>query len=595
MRHAIRVIVLLLAAATLASAEMPRLISYQGFLGSDDGTPVTDGDHDFIFRLYDADTDGTLLWTESQTVDVQEGYFDVWLGAVTALDLTFDLPYWLEIEVDTELLGTRARMTGSPYAFRAAIADSVVGNAPGENMQVIFNDNGVLAGSEFYYDKTDQSFEMVANTHFTGQAIFNTTTLFNALTRCQSAFWVDGDSEFNGLAHFYGDVEHHANTRLLGPVETGVGTIFSAWAEHRQYGALYIHGGTTEGQVLTRDASGYGTWQDVPQPPAPGNHGQLIINSGGVLGAAQYAVYLDYGVNSSLYAPKLLLGDDIGTPRTLNVGGDSWLDGDVHVTGLFTNDARFDDDVTVDGLFTGNGNSVFNGEVDFNQYTRFHITSVFNDNAVFNDDADVYGSTYLRGPVETSSQHIFTAWAEHQQYGALYIDGGSAAGQVLTRDASGYASWQDAEGGYTLAELDARYVEENEPESVSTDMIQEDAVGMGQMAHTYKSTFVNISGGGGLIWDDTWLAGCPIVIDANSSGFVQVIPMAGSAYIHVYRNGSMIYSGMAPWSTSLSHNMQYKISVWPSTPAENYYLTFEGSFDNTYGRILGISEAGADH
>ncbi len=54
--------------------------------------------------------------------------FEATLGAVTPLNLSFDKPYWLGVAVaPDEEMDPRYELASSPYAFRAAVADSVVG------------------------------------------------------------------------------------------------------------------------------------------------------------------------------------------------------------------------------------------------------------------------------------------------------------------------------------------------------------------------------------------------------------------------------------------------------------------------------------
>jgi len=39
-------------------------LSYQGRLTNSNGVPVADGNYDITFKIYDALSGGTLLWTE---------------------------------------------------------------------------------------------------------------------------------------------------------------------------------------------------------------------------------------------------------------------------------------------------------------------------------------------------------------------------------------------------------------------------------------------------------------------------------------------------------------------------------------------------
>jgi hypothetical protein len=117
-------VILLVLAASLCLAEIPKLINYQGMLTDDVGNPLT-GSYDLTFEIYDDTTGGNLEWSETQSgIQVQNGLFNVVLGQVTALDLAFDESYWLEVQVGTSDTMPRLRLTSVGYAYRAKLSDS---------------------------------------------------------------------------------------------------------------------------------------------------------------------------------------------------------------------------------------------------------------------------------------------------------------------------------------------------------------------------------------------------------------------------------------------------------------------------------------
>lgn len=111
-----------------AYSEIPHTISYQGVLTDNDGNTVTDGNYNLTFTLHDAASGGTALWTETHSVAVVNGIFNVILGSVTPLNLPFDKTYWLGIQVDSDdELQPRIELTASPYSLSArSVADSSV-------------------------------------------------------------------------------------------------------------------------------------------------------------------------------------------------------------------------------------------------------------------------------------------------------------------------------------------------------------------------------------------------------------------------------------------------------------------------------------
>jgi len=121
------VCLLLLAAVPVLFAQVPRTISYQGVLTDSSGTPVSDSTYSLQFTLYDAETGGTALWTETHSATTLRGVFSVILGSIAPLDLPFDRPYWLEVRVGGNTLSPRIPLASSPYTLgQPAPADSII-------------------------------------------------------------------------------------------------------------------------------------------------------------------------------------------------------------------------------------------------------------------------------------------------------------------------------------------------------------------------------------------------------------------------------------------------------------------------------------
>ena len=111
-----RAIGLLLAAALLCGnghAAVPHQLNYQGYLTAAGGSPVS-ATVSMALNLYDVSTGGATLYTETQTVPVTNGVFNVTIGSVTPLPLPFDVPYWLGVKV-----GSDAEMTPRQQVWRA--------------------------------------------------------------------------------------------------------------------------------------------------------------------------------------------------------------------------------------------------------------------------------------------------------------------------------------------------------------------------------------------------------------------------------------------------------------------------------------------
>ncbi len=126
MRH---LVLLALALPSIAIA-VPLELSHQGRLFDSAGLPL-DGAHHLDFALYDAPSGGTAIWSESFTGEVfDDGYFSVTLGSSSALatDDFDDDDLWLGLTVDAgSELPTRIKLSTSPFAVRASVAESVSG------------------------------------------------------------------------------------------------------------------------------------------------------------------------------------------------------------------------------------------------------------------------------------------------------------------------------------------------------------------------------------------------------------------------------------------------------------------------------------
>jgi hypothetical protein len=125
------VIAVILFGASIVLAEVPQLINYQGVLVDNDGIPVSSGDYQFNFKIYDTPTGGAHIWTSGfQIVTIEDGVYTYLLGSNAQLphDLfATDTIRWLGVTVggDPEI-DPRFRLTTTPYAYHALRADSAV-------------------------------------------------------------------------------------------------------------------------------------------------------------------------------------------------------------------------------------------------------------------------------------------------------------------------------------------------------------------------------------------------------------------------------------------------------------------------------------
>lgn len=115
-------------------AQIPRVISYQGVLTDNQGNLLPDGNRTLTLKLYDNLFSAVPIYTESQTVPVVKGIFNVIIGSVNPIttSINFDRAYFLGVSVDFgSELSPRTALTAAPYALRSERANVAEALAPG--------------------------------------------------------------------------------------------------------------------------------------------------------------------------------------------------------------------------------------------------------------------------------------------------------------------------------------------------------------------------------------------------------------------------------------------------------------------------------
>jgi len=139
-------------AGTASAQQVPAALTQQGRLTDGDGAPVS-GTVAMTFTVYDSATAGAELWSEVQSVTLDDGYFSARLGEVTALDpgLFDGSVRYLGVTVGTDPEMTpRQSLVSVPYAFMANLADNAVGDITPNSVTVdgtlVIDDGGNWVG-----------------------------------------------------------------------------------------------------------------------------------------------------------------------------------------------------------------------------------------------------------------------------------------------------------------------------------------------------------------------------------------------------------------------------------------------------------------
>ncbi len=141
--------------ATDARANVPQYLTEQGRLFDASGNPVAVA-VTMEFNLYEAATGGTSLWTETQTITPDSGYFSAVLASATpfpanifATAATSGQTLFLGVKVNTDAeIAPRQPLQSVPYAL---VADNAVGNINPTTVTVggtlVINNQGKWVGS----------------------------------------------------------------------------------------------------------------------------------------------------------------------------------------------------------------------------------------------------------------------------------------------------------------------------------------------------------------------------------------------------------------------------------------------------------------
>lgn len=120
-----------------ANAAPSTYLNFQARLKNSTGGVVPDGNYNMEFKLYDAASGGSLIWTETRTsanrVRVANGYMTLSLGSVTPFpaDVAWGEEHWITMNIggtgspswDGEM-NPRLQLTAVPYAFKADNANN---------------------------------------------------------------------------------------------------------------------------------------------------------------------------------------------------------------------------------------------------------------------------------------------------------------------------------------------------------------------------------------------------------------------------------------------------------------------------------------
>lgn len=422
---------LLTFAAAPARAAAPELISFQGKL-TDSANKAVTSVVSMVFKLYAAGTGGAAVWTENQNVTPDEnGIYNVLLGTVTPLNISFSTAYWLGVKVGSDAEMTpRYQLVSSAYSLYA-VNSGTAAWAAGADWSGILNKPALGTGDV-----------LLASTQtFTGKNTFSYGVYFSSTIQSAGSVGVEGlyGPGVSGNSRGANAVDLQVYRDNAAQVASGdISVIGGGMGNTASNLNATVAGGannTASGGGATVSGGGSNTASGLNDTVAGGNtntaSGQFSTVSGGADNTANgIAVTVSGGqFNNASGQYSIAAGGSFNT-----------------ASGDYSFAAGKASSSTAAGTFTWADSQIGGGEVLNNVADR----TWFKNRGGFLISTATTASAAAFAVDSTGNVGIGTAvpGAKLEVAGQVKITGGApGAGKVLTSDANGLAAWATAATG----------------------------------------------------------------------------------------------------------------------------------------------------
>lgn len=285
-------------------AAFPQYINYQGKLTDDNNIPLADGSKNIVFAIYKQVSGGSNIWTETQTVSIESGFFNVLLGSITTLnyDIFTGEARYLGIDVDGDgEMVPRQQLVSVGYAYHAYNAELFDGHSWSE----------VPAGGNYVLKA--------------GDSMTDTLTVETAGSTSRAVY---GYASSGSGTNYGGYFQAAGNTgRGVYATATGSGTAFAVYGYASGSGAITNYGALFQadgdygyGVKAVGGSGGYGVYAEAGQVGVYGKSTTAAPSGWGVMGENTNTGYGVYGRNSgSGYAGYFSGGSGLYVNQTLEV------------------------------------------------------------------------------------------------------------------------------------------------------------------------------------------------------------------------------------------------------------------------------------
>jgi hypothetical protein len=257
---AIIIAVVTLVSATAVRADFAKRLNYQGRLTDSNGVPLANGNYDMTFAIYDAQTGGTLIWSETHNganqVAVVNGLFSTTLGDTATLNsVGFNgAEYWIQVAIGATTYTPRQRMTAAAFAMN--VPDGIITStkmADGAALNEILDDDGSGSGldcdtldgfdwgnlpnaTDMWVNETgDTMTGQLTNTYNSGAPFVITSTTVNTNLNADMVDGAHAGNAANNVALNNGALNATLNADLLDGFNSPQLGNFGNWQVHGTY------------------------------------------------------------------------------------------------------------------------------------------------------------------------------------------------------------------------------------------------------------------------------------------------------------------------------------------------------------------------